>query len=328
MADIKVSIVIPLYNGAAEIGETLHALGEQTYKNLEIFVVDDGSKDDAATAVTAVGDPRVTYIRQENQGPAAARNNGFARSTGEYILFLDHDDILLPAAIEKAVNFLNAHQEYGVAYFDFRYYMPGNPPVYYYHRLAHDWSGEVFENMLRVGPMCNPSQALLRRNALRDVSYETALVGSDDWDYFLQVAFHGFKFGFIPEVLVYRELSQNSFTGGMAGRVKTKNSSIRLYEKWMSILPKERVAALGLPTVLERILLKRAFVMLMDKQYSAKDIKEALRRILQTGKDGKTRFEVRCFLIAISILPMSLLRAVAIFIDRTRIKHNFVVVSE
>ena len=328
MADVKVSIIIPLYNGAAEIGETLRALGEQMYKNLEIIIVDDGSKDDAASAIAAAGDARVTYVRQENQGPAAARNNGFARSTGEYIMFLDHDDILLPTAIEEAVRFLDEQHEYGAVYFDFRYYMNSHPPIYYRHRLAHDWEGNVFDNLLRVGPMCNPSQTLLRRSALAGATYETALVGSDDWDYFLQVASRGALFGFIPKVLVNRELSQSSFTGGMAGRVKTKNSSIRLYEKWMKALPKEKVEALGLPRVLERILLKRAFVMLMDKQYGVKDIKEALRSLLHDAKDAKTRFQARSFLIAASILPISLLKAIAEFIDRTRIKHNFVVVSQ
>ena len=330
MADVKkklVSIIIPLYNGAKEIPETLHALGKQTYRDLEIFVVDDGSKDDPGEAVAAVGDPRVAYIRQDNQGPAAARNNGAGRCHGEYVMFLDHDDLLVPEAIAEAVHFLETHREFGVAYFDFLYYVNQKPRVYYRHRLARDWSGNVLDNLLRYGPMCNPSQAVIRRSAIDGLAFESALVGSDDWDYFIQIAHRGTRFAFIPKVLVYRELSQNSFTGGAAGRVKTKNSSIRLYEKWMKLLPREKVAALGLYDVLERILLKRIFVMIMDKQCSRREVKEEARKLLQTAQDSKLKFQLRCFLAVLSIAPRSLSRWVAAIIDNARIKHNFVAVS-
>ena len=323
----KVSIIIPLYNGAAEIGKTIQALAKQTYQDLEIIIVDDGSKDNPGDVIAAIGDKRVIFVRQENQGPARARNNGLSRATGEYIMFLDHDDLLAPKAIEEAVKFLEEHPDYGVAYFDFIYYMAGTPPIYYKHRLARSWSGkEVFENMLRYGPMCNPSQALMRRSAMKDAVYENALVGSDDWDYFLQIASHGNLFGFIPKVLVYRELSRNSFTGGVAGRVKAKNSTVRLYEKWMGILPEHKIEQFGLRHALEVVLLKRAFVMIMDTQYKRAEIKEELRKLLATAKDQKTRFRARCILFAISVLPLSLLRALAMSFDKARMKYNFITV--
>lgn len=327
MEEVKVSIIIPLYNGAAEIGETLRALGRQTYRNFEVIVVDDGSKDNPATAIAAVGDARVTCVRQENQGPAAARNNGFARSTGGYVMFLDHDDILLPEAIKEAVDFLGAHPDYGVVYYDFLYCTPGDPPLYYRHRLSHDWSGNVFDNMLHYGPMGNPSQAVIRRSAIQGATFATALIGSDDWDFFLQIASRGTLFGFIPKVFVYRGLSPNSFTGGMKGRINTKDATIRLYEKWMGVLDREKLDELGLGTVLNRILLKRAFLMVMDTRFAPKDIRETLRKILRNGPDMKTRFEARSFFIAVSILPLAFLRMIAAFIDRKRSNRNFIKVS-
>jgi glycosyltransferase involved in cell wall biosynthesis len=319
-----VSVIIPLYNGAGEIRETLEALCHQTHRNLEILVVDDGSTDDSAARVASVKDGRIRCLRQKNQGSAEARNNGLRECRGAYILFLDHDDLLEPEALEKAVVFLRAHPECGAAYYDFLYYTDGEPRRYFRHRFARRWSGNVFDNLLQQGPMCNPSQALLRRRAVEGIRFESPLFGSDDWDFFLQVASRGTRFGFIPEVLVCRKLSSGSLTGGVAGRVKTKNSSIRLYEKWMRILPKEKADALGLEMVLERIFLKRIFVMMMDEQYSAGEMRREARRVLCAAKDRKTRVQLRCFLAVSAIIPRAVLRALARAADAERTKHNFV----
>src|SRR3712207_1908731 len=104
-----VSVVIPCYNQAHFLGEAIESVLAQSYPNVEIIVVDDGSTD--ATSEVARSYPKVRLVRQENQGLSGARNAGLARSEGEYVVFLDADDRLLPEALETGVEYLEARPE-------------------------------------------------------------------------------------------------------------------------------------------------------------------------------------------------------------------------
>lgn len=105
---MKVSIVIPLYNKAPFIGRTLDSVLRQSFSDYEIIVVDDGSSDAGPELVAAYRDPRVALIRQENAGPAKARNRGLAAARGEYIVFLDADDEWLADFLSATVAGLDA----------------------------------------------------------------------------------------------------------------------------------------------------------------------------------------------------------------------------
>lgn len=103
-----VSIIIPAYNSSATIGETLSSLAEQTFRDFEVIVVDDGSTDDTA-ALVECDFPSVHVIRQANGGPAAARNTGVDQATGEWIAFLDADDAWLPWRLSLQVDFASVN---------------------------------------------------------------------------------------------------------------------------------------------------------------------------------------------------------------------------
>src|ERR671920_1242373 len=107
----KVSVVIPCYNQARFLGEAIQSVLSQGYIDLEIIVVDDGSKDGTEEVASgyAKEDSRVRLIRQENRGLAEARNRGLAESGGEYVVFLDSDDRLVGEALEVGVRELEAH---------------------------------------------------------------------------------------------------------------------------------------------------------------------------------------------------------------------------
>jgi glycosyltransferase involved in cell wall biosynthesis len=104
-----VSVVIPCYNQAHFLHEAIENALAQTYSHREILVVDDGSTENIAEV--AAGYPKVRYIRQENSGVSAARNTGLKQSRGEYLVFLDADDRLLPEALEIGVNYLREHPD-------------------------------------------------------------------------------------------------------------------------------------------------------------------------------------------------------------------------
>ena len=102
------SIITPCYNGAKYIEETIDSVIAQTYKNWEMLIVDDGSRDDSAQIVTKYceKEERIKLISQENAGSAAARNNGIRNAQGQYIALLDADDLWHPQFLEKQINFM------------------------------------------------------------------------------------------------------------------------------------------------------------------------------------------------------------------------------
>jgi hypothetical protein len=108
-----VTVVIPLYNKAKWVGRAVDSVLRQTWPHFELAVVDDGSADDGPEIVERYGDARLTVIRQANQGPGAARNNGWRQGSGAIVAFLDADDYWEPGFLEWGINTLREHPEVG-----------------------------------------------------------------------------------------------------------------------------------------------------------------------------------------------------------------------
>ena len=111
-----VSVVIPTYNRGAFIGAAIDSVLSQSYRNLEVIVVDDGSTDNTAALLAAIADPRLRYVRQENQGRSQARNAALRLAVGDYIAFLDSDDLYLPGKLTLQVGYLEAHPDVAMVY--------------------------------------------------------------------------------------------------------------------------------------------------------------------------------------------------------------------
>ncbi len=101
MKNPEISVIIPTYNRALILEETIQSVLRQTYKELELIIIDDGSTDNTRQLIERLTDKRIIYLYQENRGLPTARNKGIENAKGKYIAFLDSDDIWLPTKIEK-----------------------------------------------------------------------------------------------------------------------------------------------------------------------------------------------------------------------------------
>ena len=179
-----VSVVLSCYNSARYLAETLASVVAQTYPNTEIIVVDDGSSD--GTAGIAQAYP-VTYLHQRNQGVSAARNLGLSHSRGAYLLFLDHDDRLLPGAIATGVDLLEQHPECSMAVGEHRYIAAdgtvlgqstksGTEQPHYLRLLEHNF-------------IETPCSVLHRRSALPMPGvFDNSVQGAEDYELYLRIA--------------------------------------------------------------------------------------------------------------------------------------------
>lgn len=118
MAEPLISVVIPTYNRAHYVCEAIDSVLAQTYKNIEIIAVDDGSTDNTKDIIQQYSS-RIKYIYQNNAGPSAARNNGIKQSNGDLIAFLDSDDIWLAEKLERQVEIDGKIHRYWISYVQF-----------------------------------------------------------------------------------------------------------------------------------------------------------------------------------------------------------------
>src|SRR2546425_10651809 len=110
-----VSVVIPVYNGEQYLADAIQSVRDQTYQNVEVIVVDDGSTDESADVAKKFGEA-IRYVHQSNGGVGKARNTGIAAARGAYLAFLDQDDLWLPDKLAVQVAYLDSHPEMGAVY--------------------------------------------------------------------------------------------------------------------------------------------------------------------------------------------------------------------
>lgn len=154
-----ISIIIPIYNSKHFFEKCINSVLTQSYKNIEIIIVDDGSNDkNVLNTLNLISDSRVKYIQQEHKGVSAARNTGLSNATGEYILFLDSDDYLESNACETLINTVNLNQNADIIFFNFRFHKNNLNKVFYYQNL------NVKKMLLNVLPFNKVSNNILELN--------------------------------------------------------------------------------------------------------------------------------------------------------------------
>lgn len=180
-----VSVVLPTYNHAHYLPESLGSVLSQSYSPLELIVVDDGSSDETQAVVQRCSDGAVRYVSQRNRGLAAARNLGLSVARGEFVAFLDADDHFLPDHLRVSVAALQDHIEVAFVCGDLRTFGPLSDFV---HTHACDPTPDHFASMLRGCFIVNVGACLFRRSALLAVDgFDETRRACEDWDLFFRL---------------------------------------------------------------------------------------------------------------------------------------------
>jgi glycosyltransferase involved in cell wall biosynthesis len=241
-----VSVIIPAFNCGSLIVYSLESLVNQVYRNWECIVVDDGSSDNTEGVVQSYvkRDKRIVYVYQKNGGPSKARNAGLSRARGEYIQFLDADDLIESRKLQCHVQYLENNPEMDIVYGAARYFRTDRPNERRYSMMDIDapWmpeisgSGEeVLQSLVKANIMV-VSAPLLRRRIIDQVGlFDEKLSVLEDWDYWIRCSIKGARFQYSDEVgaLSLIRCRSNSLS---RNSLKARKYVIRLRQKLGKIL--------------------------------------------------------------------------------------------
>jgi glycosyltransferase involved in cell wall biosynthesis len=269
-----VSVIIPSYDSAKFVVEALDSVLNQTYHDLEVIVVDDGSRDNTEEAVKDKGE-RMTYVRQDNVGASAARNHGIRVSSGNYIAFLDADDLWKPNKLEEQVRILDDDPEVGLVCSDWATVaIDGSVQNSYLKNCRYARSGYVFNEVIQEYFILT-SSVLLRRSCLSEVGvFDEALMVSEDKDLWLRVC-HRWKIKILPEPLVVKRNRPSNLSSDPIAAVPFR---IRLFEKLLRTIP-------NLPAQSRRLIREQLSVNYFDLgcDYFSKFMKREARSHLRSS---------------------------------------------
>ncbi len=195
-----ISVIIATYNRAPFVKEAVDSVMGQTFKEWELVVVDDGSTDNTGALLAPYG-PRLRYVRSEHRGVSAARNLGIGVTSGEWVAFLDSDDLWLPKKLERQMEVIRGHPDAVLCYTDEIWIRNGrrvNPG-----KRHEKHSGWVFERCL---PLCiiSPSSAVIRRWVFSEVGvFDEDLPACEDYDLWLRIT-SKHPVIFLPERLIVK----------------------------------------------------------------------------------------------------------------------------
>ncbi len=203
-----VSIIIPCYNYAHFLSECFENLKNQSHTNWECLIVDNASTDNSKDVIHSFValDHRIKYLYQPIKGPSAARNLGIKEAKGEYIQFLDADDLLQANKLKNGISIFNNHPDVAIVYSDMRYFAHGNENELFYTMqlnktqdkpwmcYAQGQKKEMLPDLLKANIMVI-SSPLINKSTLNEIgSFDETLAYNEDWELWLRFAFADKKF--------------------------------------------------------------------------------------------------------------------------------------
>jgi glycosyltransferase involved in cell wall biosynthesis len=236
----RFSIIIPCYNSAGTIVETLESAAAQTVREIEIIVIDDGSSDESAEIVAhyARQEPRVRFIRQANAGVSATRNKGMSEARGAFVAFLDADDLWAPWYLETHAGRFAADPSLGLSFSVARIMRADGHDTGQISRPK--LQGLTPEEMLATNPCTTASAIVVRRATLDEAGFfDTTLRRAEDQEWLFRVALTKWKIEGDPNPLVYYRQSEEGLSSNLAA----------MYDSYVQMLAKARAIS---PALVQR----------------------------------------------------------------------------
>jgi glycosyltransferase involved in cell wall biosynthesis len=240
-----ISVIIPTYNATGTILQTIASVQAQTFQDIEILVINDGSTDNLLEILQPLMiDPRLQIYSFVNGGLPVARNRGIARSTGEYIAFIDADDLWTADKLERQLQALQANPKAGLAY-SWTYFMEEDGQRYHGDRPIW-FAGNVLKELLLWNFICHGSNPLIRRSVIDAVGeFDPSLPSAEDWDYWLRIA-QDYEFALVPQPQIYYRQSGSSMSAKVDIMEKAQLEVLdRAFQRVPSHLQRYRTAAIA-----------------------------------------------------------------------------------
>ncbi len=204
----EISIIIPAYNAEKHIKETLLSVLNQTYKDFQIILVDDGSIDNTFQIADSILNPPHRIIQKKNGGEASARNVGLKICDSRYICFLDSDDLFTPNKLDIQKKFLDNNSQFGMVYAKHNYIIDGNNLSKWRNwnfKESNNGSGDIFIKQFIENKICIIT-TLIRRECFDRAGYfDESIPYASDSDMWIRISAN-YKIGYIDEVLAYYRL--------------------------------------------------------------------------------------------------------------------------
>ncbi|MBM3933411.1 MAG: glycosyltransferase family 2 protein [SAR202 cluster bacterium] len=257
----KVRVIIPTHNRAHLVSRSIDSVLAQTFADFELLVVDDASSDGTEGVVKAIADPRVRYLRHEqNRGASGARNTGLANMRGTYVAFLDDDDEWLPTKLEEQVSQLDSEPaDVGMVYCWMDYFDEDGKLVGETHPTL---KGYVFDQLLDRQRLAGCPTLLVRAEVAREMGgFDERLVRGNDGDFIRRVCLR-YKVDVLPKVLVKVHVGHgprltSSTARGIAADARGVEIRLEKFKAQYARRPRERGATLRHLAVLEARLGRR-----------------------------------------------------------------------
>lgn len=230
-----ISVIIPVYNGEKTIRETIESVLNQTFTDFELIIINDGSQDSTLAIVESIIDPRLKVYSYKNAGLPQSRNRGIEKALGEYISFLDADDLWTPDKLESQWQALQDHPQASVAYSWTEWIDESGQPLGQGRYITAN--GDVYEKLLLNDFIGSGSNPLIQRQALLKVGNfddTGSIYGVEDWDMWLRLAAH-YQFVNVPERQILYRKSNVSMSANVA---RMEKSSLKVIEKALMNSPK------------------------------------------------------------------------------------------
>jgi glycosyltransferase involved in cell wall biosynthesis len=232
---LKISVIIPAYNAELTIKETIGTVLKQTFSDWELIVINDGSSDKTLEIVRGITDERLKVFDYEQGGVSIARNRGISHATGEYIAFLDADDLWTPDKLELQLEALQKNPEAGVAY-SWTYFTDEQAkPSYPGNRVFYQ--GNVYPHLLLSNFLISASNPLILKQAITSVGeFDPTIKLGEEWEFYLRLAAK-WHFVVVPQYQFFYRQYPNSHSSSKVSQMNTTGSI--MLERVFQMAPQE-----------------------------------------------------------------------------------------